>query len=401
LMKARGIKSFKNLSKAEIDEISGNSLKYTMNLNRANRNAGWQVDWRSVPLQFSQIMLRFIESMAPEMFGNKAKWTVAQRASVLAHSFLLFGAAGVPFAQWGLGNLKDAMMERKAAGEEDLDGNIMDSLYMNNPDALLAARNGILGWAVNDVFGIDAAFSSRVSIPAGIEQWVETLVSGDARFWEVISGPFGSIGVRSIDVGNAAYRMLRNKESNPEKLMAATLEAARLTSSWNNASKAKWFWDQQKFLIQRPNGDVIGSVKDLDPEKDYMTVVAQAMGFTPNRIEYYREFTGWDRNNENEIRERVRSLRNHFYDSMPREGFDSQESLDAFANVNERLLDGLSPDGKSAVLERFYDAMSKDEKDLWFEAAEKTLKNTSMWESPQTTIGGQGIPFNPITTDSE
>jgi hypothetical protein len=399
VMKARGIKSWTKVDPAVITEITKEHLRFTMNMHRANRNVGWQTNFLSVPLQFSQIWVRFAENMAAPLFGAKATWTVKQRMAILAATPVLFGAAGVPWGQQALGAIKDYAVKNHASQNENEQGtNFWTSFFNEDSDSLRKYQQGLVGFMTEEFTGAQSNVSSRVSIPGAIEDWMETIVSMDSKFWPVVLGAFGSTGTRVFVHGSEAIKMIYKEPTDPHIWYSAALEAAKVLSTFNNIDKSNFWWYHQAYYLRTPDGDVKGKLRDLDPTEDRPTIIAQALGFSPTEMRSYSEWKEWDKAETAEVADRVKALRKYFFDHRPREGFSTEEERDMFAAVMTAMTADMTEDGKREVYENFENSLSRADKSLWLEAAEKTLKNTGRWTFPETTHGSSTVVLNPATT---
>ena len=246
--------------------------------------------------------------------------------------------------------------------------------------------------------GAQSNISSRLSIPGAIEDWVETVISVDQKFWPVVLGAFGSTGTRVFVHGSEAVSMLRKEPTDPFIWYKSALEAAKVLSTYNNIDKAKFWWYHQAYYIRTPDGDVKGKLRDLDPTEDRPTMIAQALGFSPTETRSYSEWKEWNRAEDAEVADRVKALRKYFFDNIRRDGFSTEEERDMFAYTMDGLVRDMTEDGQREVMDNFHKSLSRVDTDLWFEAAEKTLKNTGRWTFPETTRGASTVVLNPATT---
>ena len=172
-------------SDKDIDAITKLSQKYVFNLDRSNR-AMWQRGFLSLPTQFMQVLAKFTEHMWYKTNQMESAWTAGEKVRVVLGQAAMFGAAGVPLAQWAGTNLVSWLQ-----GEE------IGGLNIRDPDTINAINKGFMGWIMDGVFSTPVEFSSRVALPEGYSQLMTHLFAGDASAADVLAGVFGEIPKRS------------------------------------------------------------------------------------------------------------------------------------------------------------------------------------------------------------
>jgi hypothetical protein len=264
------------LTDKDIDAVTKRSLSLTMNLNRANR-AYWQKGVLSIPTQFMQITAKFVESMAYNLKSGRGTWTPAEKAKILAGQVVMFGAAGIPFGQWAAQGISEW------AGSDDDYG-----LGVTNPDAMAAIRGGLMEWAAYAVTGEHLSISQRVSIPAGIETFIDTIIREDSTLGEKVAGAFGEVPGRFYEAANDLLPLfvgytkdMENFESAPA-VVDTVSELSDVVSSFRNIHKA-FMWEHQKAVLDNKGNPLV----PLDPEEDWSLIGAKALGMEPRVIEDY------------------------------------------------------------------------------------------------------------------
>lgn len=283
-LKPKGYK----LTDADLDAVTSRSLALTLNLNRANR-AHWQKGIFSIPTQFLQITAKFVESMAYSLKGGAGKWTKGEKAKIMAGQAALFGAAGVPFSKWAIANLSEYM---KSEGDY--------GLGIKDQDVIRAVNGGFLEMMLYDWTGEDISLSSRVSIPEGIENFVEMLMDSDRTASDKLTGAFGEVPHRIYQVAHHLGPILAGYSEKdtfePSFFVEAMAEIGDITSGWRNYHKAR-MWEQAKALLDSKGEPIL----PLDPEEDGALILAQKWGLTPRAIEEYYDLSKFNRLSKQDI----------------------------------------------------------------------------------------------------
>lgn len=150
---------------------------FGMNMRHAS-SAGWQKGIMSIPTQFMSYQMRLLENMLPEMFGGNPRFTGAQKFRLALSQAFLYGAAGIPIADW-------AADEWKKNRPDDL-----------TPEAWRAVTKGFWDTFFYTVSGgeADLDFASRAGIGQGWSQTVEKIIDGDLNsMLSVMAGPTGTV----------------------------------------------------------------------------------------------------------------------------------------------------------------------------------------------------------------
>lgn len=278
------------LTDKDIDAITKRSLAYTMNLNRANR-AFWQKGVLSIPTQFWQITAKFIENMAYSLKGGRGKWTPGEKAKIMAGQLVMFGAAGVPFGQWA------AQGVASWVGSDEEYG-----LAVKDPEAISAIRGGLTEFLMHIMTDDALSVSSRVSIPQGIESFIETMLRSDSTLGEKLAGAFGEVPGRFAEALNdilpifVGYTQDMESFDGPQAVADIGMELGDIVSSWRNIHKA-YMWEQAQAILDNKGTPII----PLDPEEDASLIFAKALGIEPRAIEDYYSLSRYNSLNKKDL----------------------------------------------------------------------------------------------------
>lgn len=269
-LKPRGYR----LTDIDLDAVTKRSLALTLDLNRANR-AYWQKGVLSIPTQFLQITSKFIESMAYSVKGGVGKWTASEKLRIMAGQAVLFGAAGVPFSKWAISNLSEWL---KSDGDY--------GLGIKNPDTIRAINGGLLETMLYKWTGEDLSIASRVSIPQGIESFVDMLLDSDRTVAEKVTGAFGEIPHRVYqtvhDLGPILEGYSAKDAFDLNFFPEAMSKIGEVVSSWRNIHKAM-LWEKSKAILDSKGNMII----PIDPQQDGALLLAQKLGLSPKILENY------------------------------------------------------------------------------------------------------------------
>jgi hypothetical protein len=278
---------------AFIDKITNESIRYTLDLNRANK-AAWQSGVLSIPTQFMQITTKFVENLFYKGSRVEAGWSREEKFRIAASNILLFGAAGVPAGNWMVSNAISYLKDDSEFG-----------LGIKDPAILTALSGGLIEASLYGVTGEAPAFSERVSVPYGIEQFVDRLSGEDSTFIEIMAGVFGEIPQRSYQalgalVGIYAPIVQEPGLFDPKVVAETTSEIASITSTWRNARKA--------VMWERANALLTGKwekIDSLEGSRKWTIVVSQALGIGPKEVSQYYDLVKYNKDSEKSLRESV------------------------------------------------------------------------------------------------
>ena len=275
----------------DIDEITKRSLKYTMNMNRANR-ADWQKGIISVPTQFWQVNAKFLETVGPRVLGSNGAFTGKQKAAIIGGQLALFGSAGVP--------LGDALTR----GFVDYAGLQMGDL---SEEQIAAIRQGAVGLAMQSMIGEEIEVSERFAFGSGFNQLLETFTAGDKTFGQIALGAAGALPTRVFQALSAIAPRFEDPEFSQSEAQAVGVEFANIISTFRNAHKAYVFATLGE--MRTADGTVIDHV---NWGEDFKMIVAQGLGFAPSRVADYYDHKKYQQN-MNQIRsDALRALEKNY-----------------------------------------------------------------------------------------
>ena len=269
---------WKSLSKgAKLDDIGikkviADTEKFRMHMTTANKS-NFQKGAMSLPTQFLQINVRFMEALAGKELD------AAEKGRLVFGQLVLFGSAGIPFAKYAVEPVLNALG--------------VNSEELTEEDAIKINR-GTMGWLLNDFMDIDAVFTSRVAIGAGLTDTLTDWITGENQsITKLLLGPVGGI----VDSVGAAFdaagyvkagRINRDDISDTSfALSVATIgEAiANVPSSSRNLMKA--YYLQTSGIFRDSQGNTIYARPDA-PMRD---IIAQGLGFGSQTVDDFWKIT--------------------------------------------------------------------------------------------------------------
>ena len=287
-----GADFFERTGKTKWSQITDDDLlnvhagmqQQTFMLDKNNR-AYFQEGLAAIPTQFWQIASKSLERMGvfPGQSAAGIKFSAAERARIMAGQAVLFGAAGIPFADWFATHALNAM----GAKPEEFD---------RETQALIG--RGMTGFLQQYAFGFEFDIADRIAPIAAAEMLVENIagpLAGDVPFNEVAFNAFGSLlgrGKETFDIMNMMWARpesdLSNVESRIEQdalyLKTLVISLATMISSVNNVEKA--------FMISKLGG-IPGSkgqlLLDLQDDQVFSAMIGQGLGFAPLEAKFLYE----------------------------------------------------------------------------------------------------------------
>lgn len=366
----------KAVTDKEIDQITKRSLVYSMNLNRANR-AHWQKGVLSIPTQFLQITSKFMENMAYSIKGV-GKWTPWEKAKIMTGQVALFGAAGIPFGDWAVNGISEWI------GSDDDYG-----LGVKSPEAITAIRGGLAEFLLYDWTGEQVAISQRVSIPSGIESFLEMLLRSDATLADKIAGAFGEVPGRTVEAFKdlapvfVGYTEDMENWDTQEFLADVAVEIGDITSSWRNMHKAL-LWEQSKAILDNKGNPLI----PLDPELDHNLILLKAWGLEPRAIEEYYNIVNYNKINKQDIQDVADAWIRVARKYANSEQIGTPKGQRRVANMISWLQRGLTEEQRADVAEKVMNSLKKDDYKITKELLE-AIKNVEKTHG-ETTRGYRG-----------
>jgi hypothetical protein len=284
----KGKKPNYKMTQKDIDFVAADSMRFTMNLNRSNR-AAWQKGLLSIPTQFWQVQVKFIENLVGGAFGyGVRKWTNAEKVKIMTGYMAMFGMAGVSFTD----SITNAALEAKRQATDDPTAMTNDRLNIFNgvngmadEDFARLMKGGLTGLIGQWVTGSDAELSSRMSIPAGWQETWDLYNNGDRGLTEALLGAAGPGVMRWYDAVRASAQIFGPLDWNQvsqEQFRQATLEFAKVYSSTRNAEKAEW-WHRMG-MVTNSKGQNLMDMSNMTDEEFDSIKVWQALGFAPAKV---------------------------------------------------------------------------------------------------------------------
>jgi hypothetical protein len=260
----------KKLSQAEVDQITIESMKFTLNLLRANK-AVWQKGWMGIPTQFWQVQAKFWENMMPWLFGAKSSDWAGHRWKIWAFHAAAFGTMGIPFGE--------GFREELIAWIKDPDG-----LGIEDETAAVAVYGGLvdvmfshmLGMATNGE-GVPFSISEAISIPEGALKMFDNFTSEDPVNARNMFGASWTVGNRAVDAITGPLARIaipwKWNEVNGQTMLEAANDIGSLASSWRNVTKAR-LWVNNMAILSGMNTDEVAL---LDDETKYAAALGKAL----------------------------------------------------------------------------------------------------------------------------
>lgn len=172
------------LSNEDIHQVTMMASKYIFNLDRANR-AWWQRGVLSIPTQFWQVSKKFQEHMFYKMGNMDGSWTATEKLKVGLLFPMYFGAAGIPFGTWAVGNVRSWLTNNETGGAGLKDSALVEQL-----------SQGIVGLVANQILGADTEISTRVSMTQNISDTISRFLQEENSFYKILMGVSGELPTR-------------------------------------------------------------------------------------------------------------------------------------------------------------------------------------------------------------
>lgn len=253
----------KELTQTEVDQITNLSMRYTLNMMRANK-AVWQKGWMGIPTQFWQVQAKFWENMLPSLFGVKTSDWDGHRWKIWTFHAMLFGSLGVPFAErW-----REDMLAWLTSPEG---GGVTDE------GMAIVVYGGITDGLLSYMLGVPFSLSEAVSIPEGALKMFDNFVADDPVNARNMFGASYSVGHRVWDAMTGPFARLvipwKWNEVNADTLIRSASDWAAITSTWRNGTKAR-LWINNMAILDSQNQD---KLLLLDDETKYPAAFGKAL----------------------------------------------------------------------------------------------------------------------------
>jgi hypothetical protein len=275
--KASGKKKWSELTDDDLFEVHAGMQSQMFMLDKNNRAFFQSNPVLSVPTQFWQIATKSLEKMGvfPGQAKANVKFSSAERMRIVAGQAVLFGSAGVPFADWFITNA----------------GNMLgaDPGKIPNETKALMGR-GATGFLQQVIFGQEVDIADRTAVISSVEGLLENITSltplSDKPFSEVAFNAFGSVLGRASELMTIGKMYLAGPEEDllsiEDSIQRDALYGemilrhfAKIISSMNNLQKGMLIWKLGG--IPGTRGQLLF---DMNNEQ-YAAAVGQMLGFAP------------------------------------------------------------------------------------------------------------------------
>lgn len=186
----------------------------TLGMTRADLQQGLKGGWMGLLAQFQSYPMRALDAI---LFPSKGL-TKGERSRMAAAYLIMYGAAGLPmaqyFANWAAGKLP-----------EDTSDTVYKMLY-----------NGVVDGLVMAATGENTNFASRGGLGSWSSEIVESFFGDEKNFMDVLLGPAGSTGSGAVDT-LVQYAKAWSAGYNPDPSRITgnvLLDVAKQVSSFNN-----------------------------------------------------------------------------------------------------------------------------------------------------------------------
>jgi hypothetical protein len=162
-----------------LDAISKDTEALRLNMSRANQsdlNRGW----KSVPLQFQQVIAKYIEKVLPKGAGGTDEFTGLEKLRLAAIPTAMTGVAGIPLGQ----AVSVQMIQMMGVTPEEL-----------SPEQTQMIKFGAIGWMASEALDVNADFSSRMTLAGDVLDRMHEVVTGNRTIWQWL-GPTANVADR-------------------------------------------------------------------------------------------------------------------------------------------------------------------------------------------------------------
>jgi len=310
-LKANNLPRSHRLTDKELIKVLELTTDRMFNLTRANR-ARWQQGILSVPTQFAQVSAKFLEAMLPQGFGGRrgaAAFSKMDKFKIGAGQFVLFGSAGIPFADWVMSEIAAWL----GYGPEDI-----------TEEFKSFTRNGVFSLMAEYGTGEGFEVGRRGAFGSYFEELAREIGSDRPSFARLAAGAAGSVGLRSFDAAAVILPMVFNPdlEMTWSEYQEAFFSVTDIVSTFSNAHKAYLWWKHQE--IQNQFGDTI-SLREADNFN--ALVLGKALGFSPEAIDdVYNaaEFSRKHTEAKTELKKAMKKITVSYFHTVGREGLTEQ-----------------------------------------------------------------------------
>ena len=224
-----------------------------LNLGKANRS-GFQKGLLSIPTQFKQVIFKTGEAIIGKQF------TSAERTRIIASQLMLYGAAGLPFGNWGMRHA----MDMAGFSKSDL-GLAPGTETEESLNVVKAINGGMMDALALMMFDADVEFSDRLSLVQGFNEMVQAFTEERSVPMELVIGPIASSTsgfwqkfktIEAVTAGGAEeFQRNHTFDSSLDALqfIGTKLGDAGLStfSSWRNSTKARVLFNANRLLDRK------------------------------------------------------------------------------------------------------------------------------------------------------
>ena len=269
--KANNLKTVNPNDDDALREIGRRAEILRLNMGRANQ-ADFNKGAISVPLQFQQVVTKYIEKVLPKGFGGTDELTWQEKFRLAAMPSIITGAAGIPLGQ----PVMTQLMETFGIDPREL-----------SEEQTQALKYGTIGWMMNGALDINVDLSTRMSLSGDVAHQLWEGLTRQKAVWEWL-GPSGTVTERYYKNGqfiSEAFDLSINhaEEINYDtlKFMTSVLADAATdipTLSRNFRQYYKTFlFDNPQFIR---NGQYIADLDTLNKR----TALFAIAGFQPTEM---------------------------------------------------------------------------------------------------------------------
>jgi len=355
-------------------EILNDTLDLILNLNRSAR-AAWQKGPVGNTTQFWQVNAKFMEAILPKVMGGKSKFTGSEKSRLLLGQLALYGTAGVPLGKW----ITEEVTHAFGLEPEDI-----------STEASAAITDGFWGFMSNELTGDTLNLGQRGAMLGSITELIDKVLVNRMPIEAVktLQGASSSIPPRIKRVFDVTLPLMLSPletEWTLDELLRTISAVGKITSTWNNASKAKMWYDLGQ--VRDAKGRLMF---DIDREGDILLVFAQAMGFNPARLSNIYDVRNSNFSADQEKADKVAALRPIYLDYFTSDMTDkdkinlSLRQKYILGNMNGDSIRAIEKSSSEGIMR----GTTEEDKQI-LKAMERHLQTGS------TTTGLDGILFNP------
>ena len=295
------------MSKASTEWIVGESDKLTQSMTNASSAAFQKSFVGSLGFQF----LSYQRNVLEQMFGKVL--TGAEKRRLVAQQAIMYGAAGVPLANWAMDR---AEYNYGISPNEQL----WTEVYQY-------ARYGLLDSSFETLTGVKTDVGSRVGAGAGVWNLVRDFYNTSTL--EFFGGPGLETG---RDVISATKSLITSVVAgNPSMVKSDLHEIARNATSYDKATKAWLALRTQEYHSRRTGKTVVGG---LDPD-DAVAILLGTPLRSVSKTYTYSTFGYADKQTIQKIRGDLRKEGDRYIRAL--QDNDTETALQIVENINQIL----------------------------------------------------------------